>query len=129
MTTLSDFLLARIADDVATYRAEMAGIEWVTVGGRNLWTHLLAGAEADRRIIAMHDAWPVLVETEPVMESMPNDFDPHIMTFRMTKRIEWLTQREYVRRFGSEPPHAPMLMAMAQKYADHPDFRDEWRLA
>lgn len=129
MTTLSDFLRVRISVDMDTYRLALDGTERWFVNGPNVLQKLLRECEAKLRIIALHDAWPVLTETETVMEPEPAGHDTHVLALRLAKRIDWMTQREYVRRFGTEPPHAPMLMAMAQVYADHPDFRDEWRLA
>lgn len=49
--TLTDFILQQIAEDEAAYRAEAAGIEWLTVDGRNLWDHVLAVCAAHRRIV------------------------------------------------------------------------------
>jgi hypothetical protein len=79
---------------------------------------------AKRAIIALHESWPVLVETEPEFES---PLDIAGMTVTMSKRIAWMTEREYRTRFGTESPTAPILRALAAVYADHPDFRAEWR--
>lgn len=84
-----------------------------------------AECEAKRRIVELHDNWPVLVESPPELEQ-GTDFES--MTIRMTRQILWLTQQEYVKRFGTEPPTAPMLCALAAVYADHPDYQEEWKL-
>ena len=73
----------------------------------------------------MHESWPVLVQTEPTFETATGSADQ--MTMRMFERIAWLTRREYVDRFGTEPPTAPLLAILAAVYADHPDYREEWR--
>lgn len=88
---------------------------------------VLAECEAKRRIVALHQAWPVLVDTPP-------KFDPAVMdlttvSFRVSQRLAWLTQQEYRERFGDEPPTGPMLAALAAVYADHPDYDPAWRIA
>jgi len=45
---------------------------------------------------------------------------------RVSKQIAWLTTREYVARFGTDPPTAPILALLALPYADHPDCLPEW---
>jgi len=88
-------------------------------------THVLAECAAKRAIIAFHRSWPVLVETPPEMEAVDGT-DPSAFAYRMTQRIMWATEDEYRKRFGTEPPTAPMLRALAAVYADHPDYRQEW---
>ena len=162
MSDLTEFLLARIAEDEAVARAIMA--EGYSEGrwqwdmhrnapyrsalvdehdrvvlppkdddvfpSRNVAEHIarhdparvLAECEAKRRIIAFHESWPVLIQTEPSLELTPETW-----VAKMTSDIAWLTNAEYVKRFGTDPPTAPMLLAMAQVYADHTDYREEWR--
>lgn len=43
----------------------------------------------------------------------------------MTTLTEFL--QEYRAKFGDEPPTTPVLRALAPPYADHPDYRDEWK--
>ena len=38
----------------------------------------------------------------------------------------WLTEQEYVKKFGEAPPTAPMIRTLAAVYKDHPDYRPEW---
>ena len=83
----------------------------------------LAELAAKRAIVALHESWPVLVEGKPELEAS-SDAD---MTMRVSQQMAWLTNQEYRKRFGDEPPTAPMLGALAQVYADHPDYREEWR--
>lgn len=178
MSDLTEFLLARIAEDEAVARAASHGPwlhnprkEWFTdpdklraaragirqSGGeehvsagegaigvaatgptdeprsmadadhiaRHNPIRVLAECEAKRRIIAFHEHWPVLVE-KPV-EFGPVSGDVNKMVFRASQQIAWATEQEYRTRFGIEPPTAPMLLALAAPYADHPDFHEEWR--
>lgn len=122
MSDLTEFLLARIAEDEADPWCDGAD-EYMLC---DHWSHRhLAEAKAKRRIVEWHENWPVLVETEP--ELVTEGSDPLSITVRMTQQVGWLTNREYVARFGTEPPSAPLLLAIAAVYADHPDFREEWR--
>ncbi len=107
--TITEFLLARIAEDEDDIHQHQ---------------RVLAECKAKRRIIELHKSWPVLVETEPTFET-DDSLDSHVM--RVSRQMAWLTEREYVARFGTEPPTTPMLLALVQPYADHPDFDPEWR--
>ncbi|HET7326983.1 MAG TPA: hypothetical protein VFJ14_06805 [Nocardioidaceae bacterium] len=69
---------------------------------------------AARRVLdavrEVHDAWPVLVEHPPEFEGGIVG-DPESVTLRMSQRLAWVTQQEYRKRFGIEPPTAPALAA------------------
>jgi hypothetical protein len=128
--TLTEFLLARIAEDEAAASAAFeTSRRWVVQMGVGVagmsGSAVLAECKAKRQIIAFHDQWPVLVQQEPVLEPVASVSD---MSFRMTQQINWLTNREYVARFGEDPPTGPMLRALAAVYADHPDYDSEWAL-
>lgn len=86
----------------------------------------LREVEAKREIIAFHEQWPVLTKTLPKFEAMDSG-DINQITYRMSQQVGWLTTQEYVAKFGREPPTAPILLALAAVYADHPNYRDEWR--
>jgi hypothetical protein len=96
--TLAEFLLARIEEDEAGYRAEAAGVEWLTVNGRDLWPQLLAECEAKRRIVIEHAENRYRVDP----------CDAHDAD-------------------GRTVPCATLL-ALAAVYADHSDYREEWKL-
>jgi hypothetical protein len=143
---ITDFLLARIAEDEAY--AEQAQGE--TYGWVDYWTadtrqgtrtesviyahafrfdpaRVLAECAAKRAIVEQHQQWPVLVESEPSeLEQVASGLTD--FTYRMTRQMAWLTTREYIKRFGVEPPTAPMLAALAAVYKDHPDYQQEWAL-
>jgi hypothetical protein len=84
--------------------------------------------EVQVHIVQFHQSWPVLVESPPELSTVVHDFDAQFnnVTYQMQQRIQWLTQEEYRRKFGSEPPTAPFLRAMAQQFRGHPDFDPEW---
>jgi len=85
---------------------------------------VLAECRAKRAIIEQHKDWPVLVERKPEFTEASNDI--HSMTYRATQEMAWLTEREYVKRFGVEAPTTNMIRALAAVYADHPDYQQEW---
>ena len=97
--------------------------------GRHIARHdparVLAECEAKRRIVELHELWPVLVERQPTFEPIAGDLQS--LTFRASQQIAWLTEQEYRSKFGDEPPTAPMLAALATVYADHPDYDESWR--
>jgi len=153
--TITEFLLARIAEDEAVAREVLAqqqhdvtrspgdfpsgydpakDAELASADGPIGYTvvmvgvaRVLAECEAKRRIVELHQSWPVLVETPPNLEVVTPD-DLSTIAVRASKRLAWLTEQEYRARFGTEPPTAPMLRALASVYADHPDFDPAWRV-
>lgn len=135
--TLTDFLLDRIAEDEARATLVLSAPPTMTVhphDGEEIPvevpaltpTRVLAECEAKRRIVELHKNWPVLVETPPTVERV-GSAGPDAFAFRASQQLAWMTEQEYRTRFGDEPPTAPMLLALAAVYADHPDYRDEWR--
>lgn len=126
MSDLTEFLLKCIEQDEAAYRAEAAGMPWLTVNGLDLFGHLIAQCEAHRAIIAWHEQWPVLT-TKPLEVDPVESSDPHRIILQMTQQIEWMTQWQYRARFGEEPPTSPILRRLATAYSGRPGYRDEWR--
>lgn len=88
---------------------------------------VLAECEAKRRIVEWHKNWPVLVESQPTIEPIDRPGDPMSLAYRASQQIAWMTEREYVARFGSEPPTSPILRLLALPFVDHPDYRQEWK--
>jgi len=122
---LADFLLARIAEDEENC---LRYLDVLPAGDMApLFRRVLADCEAKRRIVEMHKAWPVLVSREPVYEETGSADGFNNIAVRMSQEIAWLTEQEYRAKFGDEPAVAPMLRALAVSYADHPEFREEWR--
>lgn len=125
MSALTDFLLARIAEDEAVARAATPGV-WiagmessdslasrpmVAAGGQRDETHIvrwnparvLAECAAKRAIIAEH---PIDMDAiEPGCRTCDSDSENDV--------------------WGNGP--CATLRALAQPYADRPDFREEWR--
>lgn len=129
--TITEFLEARIAEDEAVvYNVMPADVEtfydghWVN--GPVSSERLLAECAAKRAIIKQHEDWPVLVEKKP--EFSEDTSDIHSMTYRASQELAWLTEREYVKRFGVQAPTTNMVKALASVYADHPDYAQEWAL-
>lgn len=86
---------------------------------------VLAECAAKRAIIKQHEQWPVYVESEPSeLEQVASGLND--ITYSMTRQMAWLTTREYVNKFGVEPPTAPMIAALAAVYKEHPDYQQEW---
>jgi len=146
---ITEFLEARIAEDEAGARraaldrwGQAATEQWDWASNLlsterdsteaqdayvvNWWpARVLAECAAKRAIIKQHEEWPVLVEREPSeLESVAAGLES--ITYRMTREIAWLTEREYIKRFGTQPPTAPMICTLAAVYADHPDYQQEW---
>lgn len=92
--TLTDFLLARVAEDEAMWRAMPFGPSF---GHAELWQRMLTKCEAERRI----------VEAAALVES----FAGHASDYT----------------HGSLGAYRLALREMAAVYADHPDYRDDWR--
>lgn len=87
---------------------------------------VLAECAAKRAILEQHKDWPVLVERKPDFSEDASDVQN--MTYRVSQEIAWLTEREYVKRFGVEAPTTNMILALAAVYKDHPDYQQEWAL-
>jgi hypothetical protein len=138
---ITEFLEARISEDDAAAKAAIenyAPNAWdnPATGGNYypadvaFWdmhtpSRILAECAAKRAIIKQHESWPVLVERKPSeLETVAGGLGS--ITYRMTSEIAWLTTREYIKRFGTEPPTAPMILTLAAVYSDHPDYRQEW---
>lgn len=152
--SIVEFLLARIAEDESVARESPFDRAWtahpdetgqpIKAGGRariatcavDVMDHIarhdparvLAECQAKRAIIEWHKNWPTLVEG-PMRFTPVEDYDPrdiNSVTFRMVREVNWLTQQQYVERFGAEPPTAPILRMLASVYSDHADFDPAW---
>ena len=75
--------------------------------------------KANRKIVAFHERWPVLLKSEPEIPTLAGGMGN--FTFQIQQRMEWLTQREYIERFGETPPTAEVIRILAEPYRDHPD--------
>ena len=102
--TLTEFLLARIAEDEDIARNTMASMKWST--------RVLAECEAKRRIVELHADGG---NSQGYDDTGYGEYD-HACT-------ECGAFGEY----GIEWPCAT-LRALAYVYAGHPDYRQEWKL-
>lgn len=126
---ITEFLEARIAEDerAACKLAEADRRPLLSIASTiNHPQRLFAECAAKRAIIEQHKDWPVLVEKKP--EFREDSADPQSMAYRVTQEMVWLTEREYVKRFGIEAPTTNMIRALAAVYKDHPDYQQEWNL-
>ncbi len=126
--TLTDFLLARIAEDEAVARlaADTEGAEkWATLPpgelpnvdahmgtlphiARHDPARVLAECEAKRRIVELHDV-------DCYVGTGPDGDDEYFCEGCRTSTID------------PADIQCPTLRALTLSYADHPDYRDEWR--
>lgn len=114
-----------------SYRSE-DGANW-TDPDPDAWAHFdqwsptfaLAQIAAQRKVIDLHEQWPVLVEQPDPGEVVWNGM--HDTVLQISTRINWLTTQEYRKRFGDEPPTGPIIKALIQPFSDHPDFEEDWR--
>lgn len=86
----------------------------------------LAAIASIRDILEWHKNWPVLVEGPPKYEQV-RAFHPDFAAYQISQQMEWITRQEYIRRFGEEPPTAPLLRKIACHFSWHEDFNEEWR--
>lgn len=114
--SIEEFLLARIAEVEKKLDAlNLPMHEWILIN---------QVLNNQRYIINWHKNFPVLTETVPKFDLLSDDFDN--VRYKYSQRIAWFTQEEYRKKFGSEPPTAPLLREMASIYNTHPDWREEW---
>lgn len=131
MSNLADFLLARYADEEAVARACETPGPW-HVGPVDSVTSDVAVAEVygpegaddevaenvyatDAEHIALHDPARVLAECEAKRRIVEIATDQ----IRLSAREKWDNWRDMATQ---------TLSALALPYADHPDYREEWRL-
>jgi hypothetical protein len=142
MTTLADFLLARIADDQAA--GERAAV-WLTPNGL-AWmgptpqAATLLLAISGHRMLAECDAKRRIVEK--LSEGLGKHWGPAANPEREWEWCPRARTEEYCRgtdlEWGPDAPcecaaewpdykQVPLLRLLALPYADHPDYRPEWK--
>lgn len=114
--TLAEFLLARIAEDETLARSALTdevadwwAQDWAEVDDTS---RALVDRFDPHRVLAVCAAHRRIVELHAPMG-----------TARVVCAVCW-----NARFVGHEDWPCPTLLALAQPYADHPDFREEWRL-
>lgn len=128
---IMEFLTARLDEAESGWKtqkwSEDEGItEALFHFGRRLADEMLADIAAKRAILELHKQWPVLVEG-PAKFDQPDASGLDSVAFKMSRQIAWMTDQEYRKRFGDEPPTSAIMRALASVYSDHPDYLEEWR--
>lgn len=131
MTKIADFLKARLQEELA-YHGAVSLTYYVE-------PRVFSEIQFKLKVIEWHENWPMLVQgpekTEfvgPGSEQLTANYrvdgmlEPAVgaIHLRMTQRVQWMTQQEYIKRFGENPPTAPILRMMAELYSDHPDYQE-----
>jgi Family of unknown function (DUF6221) len=123
-------------DELAADHARWAG-QTIEVSGDKIAPHIarhdparvLRECEAKRRIVEMHSPMEVREPSNRLVGPdasgyVRSQFDPGIMVVcdecGPHEDVKWRTGGK-----GNHP--CPTLRALAAVYADHPDYRDEWR--
>jgi hypothetical protein len=101
--SLPDFLLARIAEDEAAELARVGNLPIGIVIPPDSHNRVLAECEAKRRIMQIHACRSMSV-ARPICDTCWND--------------TWMGYADYP---------CGTLHALAAVYANHPDYRDEWK--
>lgn len=114
--SIEDFLYARLHD------AERL----IEGAPEPIWESQRTLSDMIREALRFHKNWPVFVEEKPEFIQTRGGA-PDALTYSVTQQIAWLTHEEYRKKFGSEPPTAPLLKTWANWYHDHEDFNPEWR--
>lgn len=118
MDDLADFLLARIAEDEAEARR---GAGWSDRTTR--WGRVLADCEAKRRIVEAEAG-------RRVLRDEVGDVAVHTWSDKgsfVSVNGEQMTTAEFDAVFTEPAPPSGTLRLIALPYADHPDYREQWR--
>lgn len=75
--------------------------------------HFVRELDAKRRILKIHNVWEVVFPADPVLMR-----DRHCVGCGFNAVEEYETE---------DINDCPTLQALALSYADHPDYREEWR--
>lgn len=114
--TIVEFLKARLEDQMFVKHDEC--------GRYN--DQILPFARYCSKVLQWHENWPTLVEGPLEFEDIKSTEYPNNIAMAISRKMEWLTQEEFRRRFGEEPPTAPLLRDMAMMFSKHPDYNPEW---
>lgn len=77
-------------------------------------------------ILYLHNKWPVLVKETPEPAIVYNEESANDVVAQMTHKINWMTQQQYLERFGHETPTDPILDSIARIWRTHEDYNPEW---
>ena len=121
-STLAEFLLARVAEDEVIARAAIRTTDIGEVAG---WYWSNAGDAV------FLDETDVCVACGPWQQGMHQPSGQHIARWNPARVLaECESKRRILEQQQSQPggEEAPGLRLLALPYADHRDYRDEWRL-
>lgn len=123
---LAEFLLARIAEDEAAARGA-GGLTW-SAGAGIFYTHTVEDSE--RQPVIYDEGAPTEAQADHIAAWSP----ARVLIECEAKRqlIELAQGLVYLREIGdpvapSTPVGQDILEILAVPYADHPDYREEWR--
>lgn len=122
MTTLLEFIEARLAEDEQTARAAIAEVEqgasWLAITD-DVWKRAVFDADRIADHIARHDPARVLREVQAKLAALalhsPHHHGACPTCWRVTARSS--TREDFP---------CPTLRLLAAPYADHSDYRSEW---
>ena len=139
--TITDFLLARIAEDEERARGAQRDAAWA--GGKGASWLVEATPDGSEILTPSRDgrhAIVVYAEAGTPAAGVANHIAHHdparvLAECEAKRRIVELHDQELkvalrnrdASAFGGEVMHDLVLCALASVYADHPDYRDEWR--
>ena len=109
--TLTEFLLARIAEDEGKIHGDWSDGRGLHIITEEMFDRMLAECEAKRRIVGIHELDPIEVYSWGTTGGGCGLCDHSCETGGDT--------------WGHDP--CETLKALALPYADHPDYRQEWK--
>jgi len=134
--TLADFLLARIADDEAAAAHAKEALGWtdstsVQIAGREFYdpARVLAECEAKRRIVEANSG-SVRAKRDAPKHTVRFDGDGRTIEMEgllLSLRLSPEQSEAFMATWYEPVPPNATLCALASVYADHPDYREEWR--
>jgi hypothetical protein len=124
--TLTEFLLARIAEDEAEAREggqyDNGPLRWAEVGG--ISEVLIIGCD---RVLAECEAKRRIIEDHPLGETLVVPDDVFLDEYTSTYCVRCVGWDDGPRSLEECRPACVTLRSLALPYADHPDFDPTWR--
>jgi len=117
--TIEEFILSRLRE------AELEGLRFKEIFLCNTMIQLV---NYGRTVIDWHKNWPTLVEGPIDISYSSENSVSETIAYAISQKVQWMTNEEFRKRFGSEPPTAPLLRSLANIWANHIDFNPEWRI-
>lgn len=78
-------------------------------------------------LVKLHEeTWPVLAQEHPKYEPIKTIEDYNQVAIKLTQHIEWHTRDSYIKRFGTDPPLNPVVLAFARIWKTHANFQEAW---